>query len=40
MAYLEQMKQTIWVPGQLTEQDVTPHAQAELLQIFRDWQKK
>jgi anti-sigma factor RsiW len=37
--YLEQIRQTIRVVGQLTENDIAPQAQAELLQIFRDWKK-
>ena len=36
-AYLEQMKQTIWAVGQLTERDVSPPARAALLKIFHDW---
>lgn len=35
--YLEQMKQTIWLVGQLTERDVSPPARTALLQIFHDW---
>jgi predicted anti-sigma-YlaC factor YlaD len=37
--YLEQMKQTIWVVGQLTERDVSPPARAALLEIFHGWKK-
>jgi anti-sigma factor RsiW len=38
-AYLEQMKQTMWAVGHLTERDVSPPARAALLQIFHDWKK-
>ena len=36
-AYLEQMRQTIRLLGQLTEDKIAPEAQQELLQVFRDW---
>ena len=38
-AYLEQMKQTIWITGQLTPEDVPPEAEADLLEIFHNWKK-
>ena len=37
--YLEQMKQTIWAVGKITERDVSPPARATLLNIFHDWKK-
>lgn len=37
--YLEQMKQTIWTVGHLTERDVSPPARVTLLRIFQDWKK-
>jgi len=35
--YLDQMRQTITVVGQLPEESVTPAAQADLLKVFRAW---
>jgi predicted anti-sigma-YlaC factor YlaD len=35
--YLEQMRITIRTVGKLSEQDITPAAQEELLHVFRDW---
>ena len=35
--YLEQMRQTIRLTGTLTLDDVTPEAEAELLEAFRGW---
>jgi hypothetical protein len=35
--YLEQMRGTIKVVGQIPEESVTPEAQAELLKVFRAW---
>jgi len=37
--YVEQMRQTIALTGQLTEQDVPSAAEETLLKIFRDWQR-
>ena len=37
--YVEQMRQTITLVGELREEDVTPTAQARLLQAFRDWKR-
>lgn len=37
--YVEQMRQTIALTGQLTEQDVPPAAEETLLKIFRDWKR-
>jgi anti-sigma factor RsiW len=39
-AYLEQMKQTIWAVGRLTENDLPPQARTDLLQLFHAWKKK
>jgi hypothetical protein len=38
-AYLEQMRQTIALVGRLTEEDVPPEAEGELLLAFRDWKR-
>jgi hypothetical protein len=35
--YVEQMGQTIALIGDLREDDVSPAAQNQLLQAFRDW---
>jgi len=35
--YLEQMRQTIRLTGTLTLDDVTPEAEAALLEAFRGW---
>jgi predicted anti-sigma-YlaC factor YlaD len=35
--YVEQMRQTIRLTGQLSEQDVSPEAERKLLDVFRDW---
>ncbi|HEY0416742.1 MAG TPA: zf-HC2 domain-containing protein [Gaiellaceae bacterium] len=37
--YLEQLRATIRVTGTLTLEDVSPAAEAALLQAFRDWQR-
>lgn len=36
-AYLAQMRTTIRLTGKLTEADVTPDAEDELLKAFRQW---
>lgn len=36
-AYLEQMRLTIKTLGRLTEENIAPEAQQDLLQVFRDW---
>jgi anti-sigma factor RsiW len=36
-AYLEQMRITIALTGQLREEDIEPEAMDELMQLFRDW---
>ncbi len=38
-AYLEQMRQTIRLTGELREESLTPKQRAELLDLFRDWNK-
>ncbi len=35
--YLQQMRATIRVLGQLTEEAIEPQARDELLRLFRDW---
>jgi predicted anti-sigma-YlaC factor YlaD len=37
--YLDQMRRTIELAGQLTEEAVTPEAQEELLKVFRAWRQ-
>lgn len=37
--YVEQMRQTITLVGDLREEDITPAAQNHLLQAFRDWKR-
>ena len=37
--YLDQMRDTIKVAGQITEESVTPEAQEELLKVFRAWKR-
>jgi hypothetical protein len=36
-AYVEQMTGTLEVTGSLTQDSMSTHAQATLLQAFRDW---
>lgn len=36
-AYVEQMRQTIELTGRLTVEDVSPEAEAALLEAFRAW---
>ena len=38
--YVEQMRETIALTGALREADVSPDAQASLLQAFRDWKSE
>ncbi len=38
-AYMEQMRQTITLVGELREQDVSPSAEQQLLQAFRGWKR-
>jgi anti-sigma factor RsiW len=35
--YVAQMRTTITLVGKLTEQDITPPMQDELLNVFRNW---
>lgn len=35
--YVEQMRETIQALGRLKQEDVSPDAQAKLLDVFRDW---
>jgi anti-sigma factor RsiW len=37
--YLEQMRQTIFLTGQLREESLTQQQRAGLLELFRTWQK-
>ena len=37
-AYLEQMRETIRVTGELTPDSITPEAERTLLDAFRDWE--
>jgi len=35
--YIVQMKETIHLTGTLSEEDITPEAEEELLRVFRNW---
>jgi len=37
--YLEQMRRTIATVGALRPEDLTPEAEQELLELFRDWSR-
>jgi predicted anti-sigma-YlaC factor YlaD len=37
--YLEQMRQTIRLMGQVREETLTPRQRDDLLRLFRDWQR-
>ncbi|HEX5943638.1 MAG TPA: zf-HC2 domain-containing protein [Anaerolineales bacterium] len=37
--YLEQMRQTIRLTGQVREESLTPLQRDDLLRLFRDWKK-
>ena len=37
--YLAQMRQTIKLVGELTEESITPQARDDLLGVFRNWKK-
>jgi anti-sigma factor RsiW len=37
--YLEQMRQTLRIVGQLSEESLSPAAHNALLQVFRNWQQ-
>lgn len=38
--YLEQMRQTIRLTGQLKEENLSEQQKDDLLSLFRDWKKK
>lgn len=38
-AYLEQMRQTIRLTGELREENLTPQQRDDLLKLFHDWKK-
>ena len=38
-AYLEQIRQTIRLTGQLREESLTSQQRDDLLKLFRDWKK-
>jgi anti-sigma factor RsiW len=38
-AYVEQLRTTIRITGTITPDDLTPEAEAALLQAFRDWRR-
>ena len=38
-AYLQQMKQTLYLTGRLRDDELLPPARDELLQIFREWKQ-
>jgi predicted anti-sigma-YlaC factor YlaD len=37
--YLQQMRDTLRIAGELREEDVPPKLEAELLRAFRDWKR-
>ena len=37
--YLEQMRQTIRLTGQIQEKNLTPAQREDLLRLFRDWKQ-
>lgn len=37
--YVEQMRQTIRLTGQVREENLTPEQRDDLLRLFRDWKK-
>ena len=37
--YLEQMRQTIRLTGQVREETLSPQQHDDLLQLFRDWKR-
>jgi anti-sigma factor RsiW len=38
--YLDQMRRTIEIAGQLTPESIPPEAEAALLDAFRDWKSR
>jgi len=39
-AYVDQMRRTIALVGDLREEDVSPDTQSHLLSAFRDWKRE
>jgi predicted anti-sigma-YlaC factor YlaD len=39
-SYIAQMQETIHLTGMLSEKDITPEAESELLRVFRDWKQQ
>ena len=39
-SYLEQLRATIRLTGNLREDDLTPEARDGLLEVFRDWRRR
>jgi anti-sigma factor RsiW len=37
--YLEQLRQTIEAVGRITPDDLSPEAERELMDVFRDWSR-
>ncbi|MEP6894730.1 MAG: zf-HC2 domain-containing protein [Chloroflexota bacterium] len=37
--YVEQMRQTIRLTGQIREENLSPEQKDDLLKLFRDWKK-
>jgi anti-sigma factor RsiW len=37
--YLEQMRETVRIVGQLHEESLTPQERSDLLKLFHDWDK-
>jgi anti-sigma factor RsiW len=38
--YMAQLRATIRAVGQITPDDLSPEAESELLEVFRDWRRK
>lgn len=38
--YLAQMRRTIQISGQLSEDDLTPQAKDDMLNVFNDWKRE
>jgi anti-sigma factor RsiW len=38
--YMAQLRATIRAVGQITPDDLSPEAESELLEVFRDWTRK
>ncbi len=39
-AYIEQMRQTIYLAGRITEDSIPAHVEADLLNAFREWKSQ